>query len=131
MNSYIDFSPQNTPSTASPSSSQDWQAHLVNMPRASTPLPNLYKSTNHSPLASELHIKQPAVNIWQDAGMPDLGKIWNAHGQENRTVNPRDLAQTPVQNYSTVVDYSTVLDYSTVQDYSTVKGSCNVEDPVL
>jgi hypothetical protein len=57
--------------------------------------------------------------------MPDLGKIWNAHGQENRTVNPTDLLQTPVQNYSTVVDYSTV------QDYSTVKGSRNVEDPIL
>ncbi|OBT54043.1 hypothetical protein VE04_07614 [Pseudogymnoascus sp. 24MN13] len=99
INSYVNFSPPNTPSIASPSSSQypgqDSLAHLVDMPRASTPLQNLNKSTNHSPLASELHIKQPAVNIWQDTGMPDLGKIWNAHGQENRTVNPRDLLQTP------------------------------------
>jgi hypothetical protein len=112
------------------------------MPRASKPLQNLNKSTNYSPLAFELHIKQPAVNIWQDAGMPDLGKIWNAHDLENRTVNPRDLLQTPVQNYSTVQDYSTGVEYSTggkystggeysnVQDYSTVKGSCDVEDPV-
>ena len=129
MNSYIHFSPQNTPSIASPSSGQypgqDSLGYLIDMPRASTPLQNLNKSTNHSPLASELHIKQPAVNTWQDAGMPDLGKIWNAHDQENRTVNPRDLLQTPVQSSSTAVDYSTV------QDYCTVDGSCNVEDPVL
>jgi hypothetical protein len=95
MNPYINFSPENTPSIASPSSGQyhdqDWLAHLANMPREATPLPNLSKSTNHSPLASELHIKQPAVDIWQDGGMPDSAKIWDAHGQENRTVNPRDI----------------------------------------
>ncbi len=94
-------------------------------PRASTQPPNLNKPTNHFPLAFELHIKQLAVNIWQDGGMPDSAKIWNAHGQGNRTVNPRDILQTPVQ------DYSIGVEYSTVQDYSTVKGSCNVEDPVL
>ncbi|KFZ02686.1 hypothetical protein V500_00024, partial [Pseudogymnoascus sp. VKM F-4518 (FW-2643)] len=101
MNSYFNFSPENTPSIASPSSGQyhgqDWLAHLANMPREATPLPNLNNSTNHSPLASELHIKQPVVNIWQDGGMPDSAKIWNAHGQENRTVNPRDILQTPAQ----------------------------------
>ena len=100
MNLYFNFSPENTPSIPSPSPGQypgqDSLAHLVDIPRASTPLPNPNKSTNHSPLASELHKKQPAVNIWQDRGMPDLGKIWNAHGQETRTVNPRDLLQTPV-----------------------------------
>ncbi|KFZ16874.1 hypothetical protein V501_02027 [Pseudogymnoascus sp. VKM F-4519 (FW-2642)] len=136
INSYVNFSPPNTPSIASPSSSQyrgqDLLAHLVDMPRASTPLQNLNKSTNNSPLASELHIKQPAVNIWQDTGMPDLGKIWNAHGQENRTVNPRDLLQTPVQNYSTVVDDSTVQDYSTGVEYSTVQDySTGVDDSTV
>ncbi|OBT54779.1 hypothetical protein VE04_03468 [Pseudogymnoascus sp. 24MN13] len=102
LNSYFNFSPENTPSIASSSSGQyhrqDWLAHLANMPREATPLPNLNNSTNHSPLASELHIKQPAVNIWQDGGMPDSAKIWNAHGQENRTVNPRDILQTPAQS---------------------------------
>ena len=45
VNSYINFSPENTPSIASPSSGQyhgqDWLAHLANMPREATPLPNL------------------------------------------------------------------------------------------
>lgn len=159
INLYINFSPQNTPSIASPPSGQypgqDSLAHLVDIPRASTPLQNINKSANYSSLSSDLHIDQPAINIWHDAGMPDLGKIWNAHGQEDRTVNPRDLLQTPVQNYCTRVDYSAVQDYnavqdysavqdhsavqdyntgvehSAVQDYSTVKGSRNVEDPGL
>ena len=117
MNSYINFSPQNTPSIASPSSGQyrgqDSLAHLVDILQASTPLQNINKSANYS-LAPDLHIDQPAINIWQDTGMPDLGKIWNAHGQENRTVNPRDLLQTPVQNYCTRVDYSAIQDYNAV-----------------
>ncbi|KFZ17689.1 hypothetical protein V501_01605 [Pseudogymnoascus sp. VKM F-4519 (FW-2642)] len=89
LNSFAKFSPPNTPSIATPSSSQspgqDLLAHLVDMPRASTPLPNLNKSTNHSSLASKLDIKQPAVDIWQDRGMSDSRKTWNAHGQDNRT----------------------------------------------
>ncbi|KFZ19983.1 hypothetical protein V501_00363, partial [Pseudogymnoascus sp. VKM F-4519 (FW-2642)] len=64
----------------------------------STPLGNSDEQSTSiasSSSASELHIKQPAVNIWQDGGMPDSAKMWNAHGQENRTVNPRDILQTP------------------------------------
>jgi hypothetical protein len=90
--SLINYSPQNTPSIASQFPGQNLSAHLVDMPRASTPLQFPSASTHYSTLATEPNINSPAlVDTWQNEGMTNGMTAWTAHDQGAGTVNPKDL----------------------------------------
>lgn len=101
LDSFINYSPQNTPSVASISPSQsrgqNLPAHLVDMPRASTPLQFPSASTHYSTLATEPDIKPEALaNTGQNEGMTNCMMAWTAHDQGARTINPQDLFHTSV-----------------------------------
>ncbi|KAH0563165.1 hypothetical protein GP486_002273 [Trichoglossum hirsutum] len=101
LDSFINYSPQNIPSVAytSPSQSrgQNLPAHLVDVPRASTPLQFPSDSTHYSALATEPDKKSPAlVNTWQNEGMTSCMMAWTAHDQSAGTFNPQDLFQASV-----------------------------------
>jgi len=96
---FIDYSPQNTPSIASTSPSQsrgrNLPAHLVDMPRPSTPLQSPSSSTHYSTLATEPDIKSPAlIDTWQNEGMTNCMMAWT--DQDAGTVNPKDLLRASV-----------------------------------
>jgi hypothetical protein len=99
LDSVINYSPQNTPSVASISPSQsrgqNLPAHLVDMPRASTPLQFPSASTHYSTLAIEPDIKPRALaNTWQNEGMTNCMISSTAHDQGSGTINPKHLFQT-------------------------------------
>jgi hypothetical protein len=101
FDSVINYSRQDTPSVASTSPSQsrgqNLPAHLVDVPRASTPLQFPSASTHYSTLATEPDIKPPAlVDTWQNEGMTNCIMAWTAHGQGAGTINPKDLFQASV-----------------------------------
>jgi hypothetical protein len=100
LDSFINYSPQNTPSIASTSvqsRGQNVLAHLVDVPRASTPPQFPSASTHYSTLATEPDIKPPAVaDTWQNEGMTDCMTAWTAHDQGAGTINPKDLFQASV-----------------------------------
>ena len=97
LDSVINYSSQNTSSIASISLSQSrgqtLPGHLVDVPRASTPLPFPSAST----LATEPDIKPlPLANTWQNEGMTNCMMAWAAHKQGAGTINPKDLFRTSV-----------------------------------
>jgi hypothetical protein len=100
FDSVINYSPQNTPSIASTFSSQsrgqNLPAHIVDMPRASTPLQFPGASTHYSTLA-EPDIKPRALtDNWQNEGMTNYMMAWTSHDQGAGTINPKDLFQASV-----------------------------------
>jgi hypothetical protein len=101
FDSVINYSPQNIPSVASTSPSQsrgqNLPAPLVDVLRASTPLPFPSASTHYFTLATEPDIKTPAlVNTWQNEGMTNCIIAWTAHDQGAEKINPKDFFQASV-----------------------------------
>ena len=72
-------------------------AHLVDMPRASTPLQSPSAPTHYFTLATAPDIKsRTLVDTWQNEGMDDFRMVWTAHDRDVRAVNPNDLLQASV-----------------------------------